>query len=241
MKNSIIDYYLIHLKMLHSKSSSFSEKTFIKELGTELAESRSVNEIHQLFCSYLENNPKAAPKEKTAFFNSSKLFPSLQQWKNDLENLIDLESRVSQRLEILPPSGTNDLLNFLKKLFEDRNSLLHLNTTSLLYSLISVELETTLYYLGTLPVSPWPEQVNKGDYLAIKPDNPAHAACLVLLNSNSQAYYSDHNNPSWDHANSILQTALMIFEDTRVVEIDEKRNFKLEEFLDDENLCCTLF
>ena len=164
-----------------------------------------------------------------------KFFNCLGEWKNTLDKMMQLEIIARNRMNTLAEDDTNDaLLKFIKRILDNKFSLLHLRMIGLLNYLNSSILEKTLSELAALPIAPWPQKIGEGDYLAYKPKDEIHDACLTLLNNNSKAC---NNNSYWDLANSILQATLQIYEDTRdILEQDRIINFDVStDFPEEEN------
>ncbi|CDZ77968.1 hypothetical protein BN59_02264 [Legionella massiliensis] len=208
MRNSIIEIYLKQC----SKPRAFKQKRLVKDFKAALVKVNTFKELHSLLSQYIDKELEEKSGEDCAFFGATDFFHTLKEWKETLDAEHQRALIIHNKLiEFNPPKDSSALVAFILSLLDDPKSLLHQRTSSLLTYLNLPHLEKTLSYLDSLAEAPWPQNLRQGDYLAIKPVTADHAKCLKHLNNNC-AVFNVHNIHC-DHANSILQAVLMIFED----------------------------
>ncbi|QDP73189.1 hypothetical protein FOG18_11770 [Legionella israelensis] len=204
--SSIINEYIGWLREYKSRGGYYSK--LAKKLINDLKEIHVIADLE----ATLSGIPR--PSFPMTLFGKNEFFLKLDDWQEEIINRQEAYIKALGTInEVESSSDIHKLITFIRNTLNGDDCLLHIRGLSLFKILEDAEqLKETLEYLASLPEVDPPDDPRQNTFDAIVPDDEEHAACLRLLRNNSADFHS--NYPANRHANSLLQTVLLIYQDT---------------------------
>lgn len=224
MNDSITHHYTLWLKQYYSQEHDPTSLRLIKNI----AAISHIDALILLFSQYL--------KPEFVSYGSIPLYAQISKWKSDLEKVVLGQQKALDALETIVITAENkNLLMLLKEILENHELLLHRHIPILLQTLCDSAVPDLIKYIIQLPqahpLSP--------SFVPQAAKSEQHAACIALLNNTAAQSLSKH--PLWRRANTLVHTALVIYQELDLVEVslDPDKAIPYSKYLDtfEKKLC----
>lgn len=245
-------HYVLWLKSFMEKNNSYSVRTIVKPLIAKLHQAQSLEELLRLL---EQSNPPSQTnvhsQNTSTCYAPLNLSSQLSSWKEQLQGAIDNYPKAQQALdEVMVSPKIIPLMNILNHIMRTPKLQLHFRILSLIMCLSSPQFSEVVHFIANLEDAKLPDKMPSGSFLAQKSIDSDHAQCLILLNN--VATYYDEKNKLWGLANSLLQTSLLIYQDSHLqtadlsdeassfLELTSTEETDLTQNTTDNNSCCCI-
>jgi 23S rRNA maturation mini-RNase III len=197
--------YIDYLRKIAIKNATMHQTAM--RLIQEIAQATT---IEQLITVFTEGVPDENDRDFCTLINS---------WKESLKKTVENHREAKDILNSLEMTQDNTkLITLLKDLINEPRLLLHNTMPSLLNILCKQALPLIIEYIVGLKQVEVPSQKTspKGSFFARENPTLDEQACIALL-ANLSAAIND-KNAQWDNANGLLQTALIIYSEFKVIQ-----------------------
>ncbi len=216
-ENSLNELYVSWLTRFMEKNSQPYVRKIVPPLITELSTAQSLEELLYVFERYApppqSNEPSLGSSTFYKLIKPLNLLDQLSSWKKQLQEAVGNYSKALLALdEIEGEHKITPLINILKYIMKTPKLQLDCRIFSLIMCLSSPKLPLVFNFIANQEKAKLPENIPSGSFLAQVPIDSDHKHCLKLLKKVSTHY--DDKNELWGLANSLLQTALLIYQDS---------------------------
>ena len=229
MSNFLNEDYVFWLNRYKEKTVNPTVRLIAGELITLLPKAKSIEDVIFLLKKYTSTS------EDRALYGPINFFAQLSTWQTELDNILN---NCSMALLLLEDNNTNQniapLIRFLHELLTSPKLRMHNRMPGLL-AILDKELPNILHFLANLEKVPLPILSQPGSFNAIIPCSTDHAACILLLNNLSHKF--DEHNILWTRSNTLLQNALLIYQDKQLKEISLEDEKQAQEKHEELNIC----
>ena len=227
MSNFFNERYTIWLMQYNTRVQHPTVQAIAGELITSLPKIKYINDLISLLAKYINPHGDDTKLNNPTLYGPINFYAQLLSWQAELDIIeTDYPKAQAVLLGIQVNPTITPLIRFLNELMNQPKMLLHQSMPNLLTALCAKNLSDLLNFMANLKKAPLPVSPMRGTSAALTLTNPDHAACIELFNNVSAQV--DEKNELWIQANNLLDSALLMYQEMQLVEVnledDEKQN-----------------